>query len=315
MAIQLLKPFAFLAAAAALVGCEKWVDGVVSEVEFPPHTPTLAATVNLISGESKAVAALFQTSSTLTAGGSTIPAGVTARIKKGDEVVLSWSTGDTALVGEGWAGRTMHVLDLDTPLSLPLGQLELEVEAPGFEILTAVAVQPPTPELTVDYVQGVDTTTEFGEAVILDRFKLNLLNRAGVRDVYGLQLQEGYVYSGDTVWNQVGLGEFDAVLEPRTVYNDACLCLLVDDQGVDAHSFQNITLDRKRWEWSSEEGEEVPLRLKVTLMDAPMADFYGSLENHWNAENNPFANPSSIYSNTSTGFGIFGLASEVSFNW
>lgn len=316
MAIQFLKPGVLLVSLVFLVGCEKWADGVVSEVEFPQHTPTLAATVNLMAGDTKAVAALYQTSSTLTLDGSAIPQGVTARIEKEGEVLLEWATGDTALVGEDWDNRTMHVLALDAPLALPQGTLDLVVEAPGFEPLTASAVQPPAPSPSISFVRGADTIYDFGQAVIIDRFELDLMNHPGVRDVYGFQLFEGYVYSpGDTTWQVIWL-DMESDLDPRTVYNSACHCSLADDQGLDDQSLDDIALEYKRWEgWYEPDPNEPILKLKVMLMDAPLADFYRSLETHWEAENNPFANPSSIYSNTSTGYGVFGLASQLETLW
>lgn len=316
MAIQFLKSGMLLASTVVLMGCEKWSDGVVSEVAFPEHTPTLAATVNLFTGDTMAVAALYQTSSTLTLGGSTIPAGVTGRIEKDGEALLTWAAGDTAEVGEDWDNRTMHVLALVAPLALPEGPLELVVEAPGFEPLTASAIQPPMPSPSIELVRGADTVLDFGEAVIIDRFEVDLENRTGVRDVYGFQLFAGYVYSpGDTTWQLIGLDE-ETVQDPRTVYNEACRCSLADDQGFDDQSLDGITLEFKRWEGWYDPNSILPaLKLKVMLMDVPLADFYRSLETHWEAENNPFANPSSIYSNTSTGFGVFGLASQLETFW
>ena len=73
MAIQLLKHSIFLALMVGLVGCEKWADGVVREIDFPEHTPQLAATVNLFAGDTKAIAALHQTASTLDANDAVIP--------------------------------------------------------------------------------------------------------------------------------------------------------------------------------------------------------------------------------------------------
>ncbi|MCH1583360.1 MAG: DUF4249 domain-containing protein [Flavobacteriales bacterium] len=316
MAIQFLKCGALLASIMLLVGCEKWADGVVSEVAFPQHTPTLAATVNLYAGDTSAVAALYQTSSTLTLGGSTIPAGVTGRIEKDGESLLTWAAGDTAEVGEDWDSRTMHVLALDSPLDLPEGELKLIVEAPGFEPLSAMAVQPPTPSPSIQFTRGADTLIDFGEAVFIDRFELDLENRPGVRDVYGFQLLQGYTYNpGDTTWYVLYL-DMEAALDPRVAFNNACNCSLADDQGLDNQSFDDIILEYKRWEGWYEPDEDLPiLKLKVMLLDAPLADFYQSLETHWQSEDNPFANPSSIYSNTSTGYGVFGLASQIETLW
>lgn len=317
MAIQLLKHSVFLALVMALVGCEKWADGVVRDIDFPEHTPELAATVNLFAGDTKAIAALHQSASTLDANDAVIPEGLTARIEKEGDVLLLWTPSDTALVGTSWDSRTMHVLDLSAPLALPEGELDLIVEAPGFEPLTATAVQPPAPICSVGFEEGADTTSDFGEPVVLDRFELDILNRPGIRDVYGIQLHEGYVNNpGDTLWQLVGIGDGDSDLEPRTTFNQACFCLLLDDQGLDAQSLEDVFIDRKRWiSGYGESGGGDVLRMKVVLMDAPLAQFYRSLDTHWETQDSFFANPSTIFSNTSTGYGIFGLGSSVEFFW
>ena len=121
MAIQLLKS-AFLCSVLLLfAGCEKWADGVVREIEFPEHEPEIAATVVLTSGDTEAVACLYQSVSNLTDQQSNIPSGVSARILKDGVEVLSWAPGDTGWIGQEWDKRMMHVIGLDAPLDLPQG--------------------------------------------------------------------------------------------------------------------------------------------------------------------------------------------------
>ena len=319
MAIQILKHFLWLTCLMLMTGCEQWADGVIREISFPEHEPQLAATVVLATGDNKAVACLYQTASTLDPEGSTIPEGVSAQLLHNGAVELEWPLGDTALFGESWNAEMMHVLPLDTPLDLEPGTYELIVEAPGFDALTATAVQPPLPEAEVEFREAIDTVLEGGYyewLKVIDGLEIDLVNRPGIQDVYGLSIQEAYVYSpGDTTWNLANIDEEGFGLDPRLNYNDACHCWLVDDQGLDGQSLEGFSLERPRYESPYSYGEDNygPLRVTVSLMDPALGAFYRSIDRHSNSDGNPFANPTSVFSNTSTGYGCFGLASREVF--
>ena len=319
MAIQVLKYPLWLAGFILMTGCEQWADGVIREIAFPERAPELSATVVLASGDASAVACLYQTASTLDSVGSTIPEGVSAQMLYNGSVVLEWAPGDIALVGESWNNQMMHVLPLALPLDLSPGNYELVVEAPGFDALTAAAIQPPIPEADVAYREGVDTVLEGGYyewLKVIDALDIDLVNRPGIQDVYGLSIQEAYVYSpGDTTWNLANIDEDGFGLDPRLNFNDACLCWLVDDQGLDGQSLEGFTLERPRYESPYGYGEDDPgpLRVTVSLLDPALGEFYRSIDRRNNADGNPFANPSTVFSNTSTGYGCFGLASREVF--
>jgi len=299
-----------------ITGCEKWADGVVREVDFPTHEPELAATVVLRTGDLKAVACLVQSASTLDPVGSTIPEGAEARLTHDGTVILTWLPGDTAGVGSSWDYRTMHVLHLSEPLDLPLGAIELTVEAPGFAPLTATAIQPPAPQFQAALTLGVDSVMDswyYGGVEVYDRVDFSLQNRPSLRDAYGVSfLTASADGPGDTTWYPAYLGQDEFNVDPRLQFNASCGCYLLDDQGFDAQSFEGLSLNRIRYQspdWPDEE-TSTALRMSVDLMDPALADFYRSVDVVWNASGNPFANPSTVFSNTSTGYGCFGLASR-----
>lgn len=316
MAIQLLKS-AFLCSVLLLfAGCEKWADGVVREIEFPEHEPEIAATVVLTSGDTEAVACLYQSVSNLTDQQSNIPSGVSARILKDGVEVLSWAPGDTGWIGQEWDKRMMHVIGLDAPLDLPQGAYALEVTAPGLEELTATAVQPPKPTPAVTYSAGVDTLYDtndwsYGEEKVRDVIAFDLVNSVGQRDVYGIQFLEGDVQGlGDTAWYVTAVNQDDMDLDPRITFNSACACYIIDDQDEDGQSLEGINFDRYGYPNAFEDWR-LPLRMSVTSMSPGLGEFYLSIDVHLNSSGNFFANPSTVYSNTSSGFGCFGLASKT----
>ena len=315
MAIRILNPLVLLAGLTGLTGCEKWADGVVSEIEFPEHQSTTAASCILTTGDSTAILSVTNTASLLSVSPVDMPDGVSATIEHNGVVVLSWETADVGLItvnGGFTSAQDVLLLALDTPLSLPVGDLELKVNIPGEEPLTASATQPGIPEVASEFVLGADTLTEPWGEKITDELHLTLINRSGVRDAFSLHLEEGYVAENDTVWYPV-YGNNERFEDPRLDFVSSCACWMVDDQNVDGQVLDDLVLTRIRWDEGYGYGYyETPsvLRLMVDQLSPSLADFYRSVETHQAAQDNPFANPSGIYSNTSTGYGHFGLAAR-----
>ena len=307
MAIRILIRLWTVALCFLFTGCEKWADGVVSEIEFPEHTPSLAASSILITGDMKAVLSITNTASLLSTDDVVLPVGASASIRQGGEVVLVWSPSDTGFVD----GQKMLVLELDEALDLPLGPLELTVNAPEWDELKATASQPPLPELDWSFQAGADTLASEWGKLVYDVVTLDLLNRAGERDFFALRLEEGFVFEQDTFWSPAWGGEFE---DPRLDFNWVCACWLLDDQNIDGQSLSDVEINYERWN-DDPYGEygEAALRLSVDLMDPSLGEFYKSVQSHEDAQDNPFANPSGIRSNTSSGFGHFGLASRKRF--
>ena len=305
MAIRILIRIWAVALFFLLTGCEKWADGVVNEIEFPDHEPALAASCILNSGDMKAVLSVSNTASLLSTDTVSLPEGATAVIRSGNVTLLEWLASDFEYVED----QKMLVVVLDAPLDLPVGPLELTVSAPGWDDLTATAVQPPGPQLDWDFEIGADTILDDWSFYVNDVVTMDLLNREGERDVYSVRLEEGYVVEQDTFWNQAWGGDFE---DPRLNYNWSCSCWLVDDQNVDEQSLNDVQIRRQRWGEDTYYGysDPVAVRLVVDLLDPSLGDFYNAVQTHEDAQGNPFANPSGIMSNTSTGYGHFGLAAR-----
>jgi hypothetical protein len=78
----------------------------------------------------------------------------------------------------------------------------------------------------------------------------------------------------------------------------------------DAEASSEIKFSTK----SYEEGEKwapISIRVRVESLSEELANFYLSVDSHLSGGPDIFAEPTLIYSNVSSGFGCFGLASEV----
>jgi hypothetical protein len=310
MAIQFLKVNGWLPLLLLFVGCEKWADGVVRDIEFPEHTAEISASGTFISGDSKAILSVNSTSSLQTPSPIVLPEGANASLRLNGEEILVWDEASVDVVGEPWNAVEMLVLTLDAPLDLAPGLYELAVNVPGEDPLTASAIQPPTPQFTQEFELNADSIVDYWGMVYYDELLVSLSNRPSVQDVYGLRLEEGLVYGSDTTWSNV-FG--DDIQDPRVKFSIACRCFLVDDQDIDGQQLDDIRLSRSRYDEGYYGGgsDDVVLRLTVDLMSPSLGDFYRSVDVHEAANDNFFANPSGIYSNTSSGFGHFGLVSRV----
>jgi hypothetical protein len=309
MAIQLLTKASWLPVILLFAGCEKWADGVVTDIEFPEHNSVLAASGVFTSGDSKAILSVNLTSGLQSPTSVFLPQGASATMSRDGQDVLTWGTEDVAMVGDVFQAVEMLVLELDDPLNLPPGDYELAVNVPGEEMLTASVVQPPPPVFTQEFELNADSIVDYWGNVIFDELRVSLGNRPGIRDVYGLRFEQGSTYDSDTVWSNV-FGK--DVEDPRLNFSSACDCWLVDDQNIDGALLDDIYLSRSRWEdyYYGYENPEYTLRLTVDLLAPSLGDFYRSVDTHENAADNFFANPSGIYSNTTSGFGHIGLASR-----
>ena len=292
-----------LIVAISFVSCDRFADGVVHEVAFPEHSPRLAVTV--ISGDTdkQIVAQVTSTASVLDAAGPQPVAGA----------VISLSLGEDAIVytlGEEDFVDFAYKLNLDDTFGHFDGTMTLNVDAPGFDPVTATNVMPPIPEVALTYEYRGDTTNFpwEEEEVIRDIYTLDLVNHADLDDSYLINVDALYIdaVTLDTLgWGQVSLmTQNDQRITEESINGG----LIVSDKNTTGWSngLADITFFSKYLELSP-----VALRLRVQALSPELAKFYESTGNYLSPDIDFFAEPSLIYSNISSGFGCFGLSSET----
>jgi hypothetical protein len=295
-----------LIATISFVSCDRFADGVVHEVAFPEHTPRLAVT--LISGDndSQIVAQVTSTASVLDAAGPQPVVGA----------VISLSLGEDAIVytlGEEDFVDFAYKLTLDDPFGHFDGIMTLNVDAPGFDPVTATNMMPPIPEVALTYEYRGDTTNSpwIGE-IIQDVYTLDLVNHSDLDDSYLIYVDALYIdaFTLDTLgWDQVWLRTQN---DQRITEEPITGGLIVSDKNATGWTdgLADITFFSKSFDYDKE-WSPVALRLRVQALSPELAKFYESTGDYLSGGFDLFAEPSLIYSNVSSGFGCFGLSSQT----
>ena len=127
MAFPFLTRTAWVAAACVLtfVSCDKLVDGVVNEIEFPEHEPRLAFTMFLAPGDTVVEATIYRSAGILDSVGSEALRWATLKVSQDGQTLFE---GDST----HWVDWMEDVsefmsIGLDAPLTLGAGPVVVEL--------------------------------------------------------------------------------------------------------------------------------------------------------------------------------------------
>lgn len=285
--------------------CGKFSDGVVHEIAFPEHIPILATTLIVNDEDKKIVAMISSSASVLDSQGP--------QIVQGAVITLSDESGATlhSLSEDEFSG-SHYILNLDNNFGTTLGTITLTVDAPEFDEVTATTSMPSKPQVDVQYEYQGDTLNNQWGSSLRDAYTLDFENNFGIRKHYLIHVDALYIdpYTEDTLeWmTQYLAARSDPRITPHRMSNG----LIVTDESSssDADASSEIKFSTK----SYEEGEKwapISIRVRVESLSEELANFYLSVDSHLSLGPDIFAEPTLIYSNVSSGFGCFGLASEV----
>lgn len=288
----------FIAVTAA-AGCGKLREGVVREIEFPEHDPSLAVSVILTEGAPELPISAFRSAGILDSAGSQ-PAQDAVVTVEGGGLAFAWSGSEGVLElqrdsGWQWANGA---------------ELEMGGDAPDLAAVSARAVVPPHPEAAVTEELGADTASDpwFGEPTVMDRITFSVTNHPGVRDTYVVLLEQRETEFGDA-WVPMW-GSADIATAERTEFGGVTGGYFIDDLGLDETPLDDFVFERMRWDL---EAEQLPRRVRVQAVSTDLFRHYKSLEAYFTALGNPFAEPASVFGNVEGGFGVLGLVREEVF--
>jgi len=295
-----------LIAAISFVSCDRFADGVVHEVAFPEHTPRLAVTVIAGDSDSQLVAQVTSTASVLDSAGPQPVAGAVISLSLGEDALLY------TLAEEDFADFA-YKLNLDAAFGHFDGTMTLNVDAPGFDPVSATNMMPPIPEVAFTYEYQGDTTNSpwIGE-LIQDVYTLDLANHADVDDSYLIYVDALFIdaFTLDTLgWEQVRLRTQN---DQRITEEPITGGLIVSDKNATGWSngLADIIFFSKSFD-VDKQWSPVALRLRVQALSPELAKFYESAGDYLSGGFDLFAEPSLMYSNISSGFGCFGLSSQT----
>ena len=293
-----------------ITSCEKFEEGVIQEIPFPDHTPELTATLIVNDQDDKIFAQISSSASVLDTEG---PQPV-----QGAVVTLTDEAGQTLYaLSESDFDDSVYILDLASTFGTTTGMTTLTVDAPGFEQITATNTMPSKPLFDVNYeYQGDSTSSPWEGPSIQDVYTIDFDNNLGVKKNYLIHIDALYqdIDTGNQEWLAM---RFQTRTDPRitrlTSLDESSVIMVSDESSSSAvsalHDVQILTKS------TPEDSEWAPIstRVRVESLSPELASYYLSVDSYLSGGPDFFAEPSLMYSNVSSGFGCFGLASEVIF--
>jgi len=308
--------FLFLLTATTLAvagSCGKLSEGVVRDIAFPEHDPQIAVTFMARPDADTLVARAMSSAAILDTAGSQKIKDAVFTLTHSNGTSITW--GDQA----DWVNGLGHVL---TDAELAAGTWRLDVEAPGFEAVTAEQVMPPVIDSVGDYAyswvselvdsyEGEDPV----EGAYLSRtidFTLTLPDRLGEADYFIVRSQI------KPEWEELDEGEYSggyAILtsqiddDPRMTFNQTAGGFLFQDIGdLEALTSLAFRVFQELWGPDLDALIEVPVVIEVAAVSPEMALYYERLDLINNPSGGPlFTEPILAFSNVSSGYGCFGL--------
>ena len=293
-----------------ITSCEKFEEGVIQEIPFPDHIPELTATLIVNDQDDKIFAQISSSASVLDTEG---PQPV-----QGAVVTLTDEAGQTFYaLSESDFYDSVYILNLASPFGTTTGMTTLTVDAPGFEQITATNTMPSKPMFDVIYeYQGDSTSSPWGGPSIQDVYTIDFDNNLGVNKNYLIHI-DGLYLDVDTGTQEWLAMRFQTRTDPRitrlTSLDESSVIMVSDESSSSAvsalHDVQILTKS------TPEDSKWAPIstRVRVESLSPELASYYLSVDSYLSGGPDFFAEPSLMYSNVSSGFGCFGLASEVIF--
>ena len=312
-------PIIYFVFVLVAVGCEKLSEGVIREIPFPEHEAQIAPTVML-----RPVADTLVTRAHYSVG---ILDTLSGTKLKDALFTLTHETGTTLVWGgeSDWVSGYGHVL---TDVDLADGTWTVQVEAPGFDPVTATQVMPPRIDSIGAYAYAYEATLqeEFAEegeeeaylSRVID-LTLTLPNRNGATDYFVVRALQhpswqdfdeeeeeeqnpsgykGYAFLRSTVED-----------DPRIIWNEIMDGYLLQSIGeFDALSNLPFQIIQEGWGLELDSLTQQPVVIEIATLSPEMALYYERLDLIENPSGGPlFTEPILAYSNFSGGYGCFGL--------
>ena len=296
--------------ALTITSCEKFTEGVVQEIPFPDHIPVLTATLIVNDQDDKIFAQISSSASVIDPEGpQPVQGAVVTLTDEGGQTLYTLSESDFY--------DPLYKLDLENTFGTTSGQITLTVDAPGFDQVTATNTMPSKPMFDVNYeYQGDSTSSPWGGPSIQDVYTINFDNNLGVKKNYLIHIDALYqdIETGNEEWMAMN---FQTRTDPRitrlTSQDESSVIMVSDESSSSAvsalHDVQILTKsipEASKW-------APISTRVRVESLSPELASYYLSVDSYLSGGPDLFAEPSLLYSNVSSGFGCFGLASEVIF--
>jgi len=283
-------------AAVFLTSCDNLVNGVVRDIDLPPHESQLAASLFLDSRDS-AISAIVSSSKGIYDTGQSKSVKDAECVLNVGSTIYNWSTMDQ---------YERYTELLPDRFGAPTDTLLFTVNHPDFTSVSATQVFPSAPQVSVELNYGA--TQLYGE--ISDELIITLKDIPGVNQHYIVSIDVHFrtALSGQDTSEYYNLYWETEYPNSTPLWGQGSALLLSED-GLD----RNIKFSAATGINPIDFAMLHEYRVKVSALSEEMYLFYKSYAAYENADGNPFAEPVVLYSNMSNNMGCFGVSTTKRF--
>jgi len=283
-------------AALFLSSCDNLVNGVVRDIDLPPHESQLAASLFLDSRDSN-ISAIVSSSKGIYDTGQSKSVKDAECILNVGSTTYNWSTMDQ------YENYTELLPDR---FGAPTDSLIFTVNHSDYTSVSATQVFPSAPQVSVELNYGA--TQLYGE--ISDELIITLKDTPGVNQHYIVSIDVHFrtTLSGQDTSEYYNLYWETEYPNSTRLWGQESALLLSED-GLD----RNIKFSAATGINPIDFAMLHEYRVKVSALSEEMYLFYKSYAAYENANGNPFAEPVVLYSNMSNNMGCFGVSTTKRF--
>ena len=283
-------------AALLLSSCDNLVNGVVRDIDLPPHESQLAASLFLDSRDSNISAIVSSSKGIYDTGQSKSVFNAECVLAVG-ATTYNWSTMDQ---------YERYTELLPDRFGVPTDSLVFTVNHPDFTSVSATQVFPSAPQVSLELNYGA--TQLYGE--ISDELVITLKDIPSVNQHYIISIDVHFrtALSGQDTAEYYNLyWETEYPNSTRLWGQESALLLSEDGLDRDIKFSAATGVNPINFAMLHE------YRVKVSALSEEMYTFYKSYTAYENANGNPFAEPVVLYSNMSNNMGCFGVSTTKRF--
>ncbi|MBX2872444.1 MAG: DUF4249 domain-containing protein [Saprospiraceae bacterium] len=197
--------------------------------------------------------------------------------------------------------RLSFIAKLDNGFGKAGASYRIQLSAEQYPIAQAIQAMPAAVPLISGQLKPGGAISEDGERV--DAIELEFQDPIGEENYYGISATEKFTYFDGV----------DSVSYRSSTYldsNDPLISfagdgiLIVSDKAFNGKKYKLLLYT---YENSTADG----ITIQFLSMTKDMFLYYRSLDDYYEAKDNPFAEPVNVHSNIESGHGIFGVASQV----
>jgi hypothetical protein len=283
-------------AALLLSSCDNLVNGVVRDIDLPPHESQLAASLFLDSRDSNISAIVSSSKGIYDTGQSKSVFNAECVLNVG-ATTYNWSTMDQ---------YERYTELLPDRFGAPADSLVFTVNHPDFTSVSATQVFPSAPQVSLELNYGA--TQLYGE--ISDELVITLKDIPGVNQHYIVSIDVHFrtALSGQDTSEYYNLYWETEYPNSTRLWGQESALLLSED-GLD----RDIKFSAATGVNPIDFAMLHEYRVKVSALSEEMYLFYKSYSAYENANGNPFAEPVVLYSNMSNNMGCFGVSTTKQF--